>query len=161
MFGILLPSTTNETRLADSLLASNGRTVLVPSTSSGWDQGGAGAPRQDWRPVRLGADPPLPLVDLRSRVTEAVLAACGVPVELVQRADGTALRESWRQFVQASVGALTANLAVELADKLETAVEWDLRPLGAAPLAERARTFRGLVAAGMDAERAARIAGLD
>ena len=83
----------------------DGRVALVETTSAGWGEGMAVAPRQDWISHRFGANPPATLATLRSDSAEAVLAACGVPSALVNDADGTSQREAYRRFVMSSLGA--------------------------------------------------------
>ena len=45
---------------------------------------------KDWVLNRLGANPPKALVDMRDWGTLAVLAACGIPLELFSSTQGTA-----------------------------------------------------------------------
>ena len=110
----------NISALQADINALKGANLLVPSTSGGWDQGAAAAPREDWQPRRLGANPPAPLVDLRSGVGEHVIAACGVPPSMLGRSDGTLARESWRQFLHGSVRPVAEMVAEQLAEKLDT-----------------------------------------
>ena len=143
-----------------------GRTALVETTRGGWGEGDPARPWGDWRPQRIGAAPPAPLVNLRSESARAVLAATGVPPELaIGGADATSARESWRRFLHGSVQPLAALLASELADKLDTpglALSFDA--LFASDLMGRARAYRSLVGNGAgpglaDAD-ARRLAGL-
>ena len=97
--GTLIPIPANAsdtTELQEQLARLRGKIALVPTTAAGWDTGGrAGAPRSDWRAERLGANPPSVLDMLRSSSAKHVLAACGLPVELVEcpvRAPGPARR---------------------------------------------------------------------
>ena len=61
--------------------AMRGGIRLPPSTANNWNQGAVqgGAPRTDWRPLRIGADPSDTLRGLRSDTARDILAACGVP----------------------------------------------------------------------------------
>ena len=95
-----------------------GNTAMVPSLTGGMEQGpGSGANRQDWKPVRFGADPPEALNDIRTATGRAILAACGVPPSLADpgNAAGQALREALRQFLHLSILPLAAGVAFELA----------------------------------------------
>ena len=96
-----------------------GGTALVETTAAGWGDKG-GAPQADWRPRRLGADPP----DLAGRHPHAasrstVLALCGVPPALATDADGTAQRESWRRFLHGTVSPVARLVEAELREKLD------------------------------------------
>ena len=99
-------------------------------------------------------------VSLRTAAGEAVLSACGVPVSLVTDADGTSQREAWRRFVMASVEPLLAIAGDEIAAKLDMRVSFDLSRLWAHDLAGRASSFKAMVTAGMEIERAASLSGL-
>ena len=140
-----------------------GKTALVPTTSGGWGDAdeapGRGA--VDWAVRRLGAAPGAPLVSLRDGAAMAILAACGVPVELVSGGDGTALREAWRRFLHSTVQPLAGVVAVELARKLDTpGLALSFEGLFASDLSGRARAFQSLVGGGMEPARAAGLAGL-
>ena len=63
-----------------------GQLALVESTSSGWGDGSQGAPRRDLEQKRIGANPPAVLATLRSDAALQVLALCGVPTSLLERA---------------------------------------------------------------------------
>ena len=145
------------------ITALRGKTALVPTMVGGWGDDAEG-PRQgtrDWDVRRLGAAPGAPLVSLRDGAAWAILAACGVPVELVGGGDGTSLREAWRRFLHSTVQPLGDILAVELARKLDTpglALSFD--GLFASDLSGRARAFQSLVGGGMEPARAAGLAGL-
>ena len=64
--------------------------------------------------------PPTALVQLKDSAANGVLAACGVPITLLTKSDGTALREAWRQFLHASVAPLALTVASALSGKLES-----------------------------------------
>ena len=140
-----------------------GRTALVESMASGWGSGldRADAPRADWHPVRLGAKPAETLPPLRSQVTETLLAAAGVPVSIVSRADGTLAREEYRRFLHSTIQPVGEVIAGELAEKLDTpGLTFDFAALGAADIQGRVRAFQGLVLAGVDVSKAAQLTGL-
>ena len=146
--------------LKADMAAAKGRTLLAETTSAGWGEGRQAAPLADYKPQRFAAAVPDSSVALRTAASMAVLAACGVPVSLVVDADGTSQREAWRRFVMGSVEPLLKLVAMEAADKLETRVEFDLSSLWAHDLAGRASSFKAMVTAGMEIERAVALSGL-
>ena len=150
----------NLTGLKDTLGKLRGKLVTVETTAAGWGDGRPAAPREDWQAKRIGFNAPDSLRNLRSESGKAVLAACGVPVELVALADGTGQREAYRRWLFGSVLPLARILERELSTKLETDVRLDFSELMASDLAGRARAFQSMVGAGMDLERAAALAGL-
>ncbi len=157
--GYLIPVPKVDDTLQGDINKLKGKSVLVASTSGGWDQGQA--PKGDFEPRRLGFDPPTTIDPLRDGVSRSILAACGIPTALLGRADGTLLRESYRQFVHATVAPTTKLIIGELRNKLDTpdlALGFD--ELGAADVAGRARAFNSLIQGGMSTEDAARVTGL-
>ncbi len=158
---IALPSTANTESFKRNLGQLGGRVLLVPTTTSGWEAGPDNRPRYDWRPERLGASPPDSLVQLRDRTAHHVLAACGVPTELIERADGTGLREAWRQFLFGTLAPVGRLVQAELVDKLDAAgLHLDWQELRASDLTGRARAFQSMVGGGMKPAKAASLAGL-
>lgn len=137
-----------------------GRTALVETTASGWGAGRADAPTSDWRPRRIGPDYPTSVVELRRDVGRTVVAACGVPLALVEGADAQGLRESWRLFLHGGVAPLARLVEGELSAKLGRDVQLDFTALYAADVQGRARAFQSLTGGGMDVARAAALAGL-
>ena len=147
-------------QLKADIAAAKGRPVLVETTAAGYGEGRQAAPQNDWKPQRIGASPPVTLPTLRTDAGLSVLSACGVPVSLVTDADGTSQREAWRRFVMGAVEPLLGIVAQEVEAKLETRVTFDLSSLWAHDLAGRASSFKAMVTAGMEVERAAGLAGL-
>ena len=147
-----------------------GRTSVSETTAGAWGLPGGPevAPRQDLRPVRVGAyagefgaQAGAVLRELRGDVAAAVLAACGVPPELYRPGSGADAREGWRRFVTATVEPLAAALTVEIRRALDPRMRIDPEPLTAAlDLASRARAFRSLVDGGMDVAQAATASGV-
>lgn len=137
-----------------------GKTALVETTAAGWGEGRTAAPRQDWKPQRLGADWPASTPLVYSAAQLSVLAACGVPVELVQAADGTGQREAWRRCLHGTIQPLGRIVAEELSRVYRRPVTLDFEALAASDIAGRARAFQSMVAAGMEAGAAAAAAGL-
>ena len=142
------------------LAAARGRTILAETTAAAWGDGKAAAPQADYRPQRFGAMVPDSSVSLRTAAGEAVLSACAVPVSLVTDADGTSQREAWRRFVMGSVEPLLGIVGEEIERKLEVRVSFDLSALWAHDLSGRASSFKSMVTAGMEIDRAASLSGL-
>ena len=164
--GTLLPvpedgEEANLAKLKATIAALAGRLAIVETTSAGWGDGPSAAPKKDWTPQRVGFDAPDTLRTLRSDSARSVLAACGVPVELVAASEGTGQREAYRRFLFGSVLPVARLVESELRDKLEAeALRFDFSELMAGDLAGRARAFQSMVGAGMALERAAALAGL-
>ena len=138
-----------------------GSAVLVESTRNMGEGMPVGAASKDWVPNRLGANPPDALVDLSDRATLVVLAACGIPPELMSgRGQGTVAREAFRRFLHATVTQLVASKAAEAAHKLDTLALTDAKGLHAVDVQGRARAFQSMVCGGMEIERAAALSGL-
>ena len=112
------------------------------------------------RAKRLGANPPAALVNLAANASNEVHAACGVNPADFTAAQGTAGREAYRQVPHALIAPLGLLVASELTDKLAGPVAFDWAELRAVDIASRARAFQSMVGAGMDAAKAAAIAGL-
>ena len=120
-----------------------GRVGLVETTAGGYGEGRVAAPGEDWRPRRIGADPPATLPALRDAVESTVLSCCGIPPDLAR--PGGRSRESFRQWVAASVGPLARLVEHELSRALDVAVSLTFTRLAAADVAGRARAYRSLV----------------
>ena len=147
--------------LKTQLGALKGKTALVPSQSKDWasDQGGQTA-GSEWKPRRFGADPPEQMDIIRNSTAMQILAACGVPVSLLQRADGTALRESWRQFLVAAINPVSELVKSELSNKLDSKINLDFTALRASDISGRARAFGVLVGNGVSIADAMVTSGL-
>ena len=137
----------------------NGSTMLVETVAGGWGEGRSSAPSRDWQLSRLGPNPPSNEIQAWVAVTDATLAACGVPVELVRLADGVGQREAWRRFIFASVIPQARLLEAEIG-RLGIGVGLSFDALAASDIAGRARAFQSLVGAGMDTDDAAAVTGL-
>lgn len=146
--------------LKSDLRTARGKALLLETTAAGWGEGMSAAPRRDWTKSRMGPDPPDGLTKAMRQGFEEILASCGVPVALFSASDGTAQRESYRRFYSATVEPLAGCLARELSDKLETDIKLGFSGRFAADLSGRARAFQSMVGAGMDAAKAAGLAGL-
>ena len=148
--------------LRNTLKTIKGKTALVETTSGGYGEGMNTAPRKDFQPVRLGANPPQSLRELREDVAHSILQACGIPLSLVsERGDGAARREAWRQFLHASVSPVARTVEAELSEKLETPVSLNFDRLFASDIASKARAAASLAKAGVEIDEALRMAGLE
>ena len=147
--------------LKNDIRTLSGNVALVESQARGWaGDGQATRPMSDWRPQRIGADPPAALVSQEERASMEVYAACGVPPALFAIGEGTAQRESYRRFLHGTVAPLARIVAAELSAKLDGDVVLNFDSLFAADLSGRARAFQSLVSGGMAPDRAAGLAGL-
>ena len=141
-----------------------GRLAFVETVAAGWGEGKAAAPASDWKPRRLGADPPAALGLLRAAVEATVLGLLGIPPGLADAsADGTAQRESYRRWLHGSVQPLARLVEHELSSKLDTEARLSFRRLEAGDMAGWARAWRGFVGkeASMPDAEARRLAGLE
>lgn len=148
------------TALKGDLKTLAGRNALLESTAGGWGQGPSAAPVRDWQPTRIGPEPPSAMVELRRDAALMVLAAAGVPVELVSGADAGGSREAWRRFLHSTIQPLGEGVAEELRLKTGRRVAVDFDGLMASDLSGRARAFQSMVGGGMDVAKAAALAGL-
>lgn len=141
-----------------------GSVALVETMAGGHGDRG-GRPDADWKPHRIGANPPSALNEIRTAAALSIFGACGVPPSLFMLpADGTGQREAWRRFLHGSVSPVAKIVQAELRLKLEIPdLSLAFDDLYAADLSGRARAWRSLVGkeAAMDADKAARLAGLD
>ena len=140
--------------------AARGKALTLETTASGWaDKTTAPPPGRDWKPSRLGPQPPEAMVRLADAAFARMLAACGCSPALFDDSDGTAKREAQRQFFLGTVQPIAAILEYELRLRLEADVSlrFDLYNVD---LAGRAQAFQKLVAGGMDAAKAAAVSGL-
>ena len=149
--------------LTAAIADAKGATLLPETTAGGWSDA-KGAPRKDWEPSRLGADPPMALVTLRQHVGSSVLACFGVPAPLGPAGitDGTAAREGMRRLWTTTIVPLAAVIGEELTRVLEQPVTLDYgRPSGMADLAARARAVGALAKAGVELPDALLLTGWD
>ena len=146
-------------KLEDKLPALKGRTVLGETMQQGWGDGTGGAPAQDWRPARIGPDPSGVTFQLREQISATVLAACGVPVELIRHSEGGGAREAWRRFLHGTIGPVGAVVGAEARRALGSDGRVNFDALFASDLAGRARAYQSLTGAGMDAALAREVCG--
>ena len=134
-----------------------GKAALVQTGDWGGNESNG---RMVLKPERLGPEPTAAMVELFKVSREDVLSACGVNPALVMDAQGTAMREAYRQFLFGTVAPLGRMVAGELSAKLDTAVSLDWEELRASDIAGRARAFGVMVSNGMDLAKAAGLSGL-
>ena len=129
--------------------------------SGDWGDVGAGRPRGDWRPIRLGADPPEALIQLAEFSSREVLSCLGIPVGLMDGSTpGAAQREAFRRFAFSTLLGMSRVVEAELTAKLETPIRLDFGGLMAADVVGKARAAGSLVKAGVEVERALSLVGL-
>lgn len=149
--------------LVGQLRALKGKTMLVRSTLS-MRVGDAATqqPYRDWVPQRYGMAPPEVLAELRRDVRDTVLASCGIPPALIERAASDAAgREVWRAFVVGTLEPLGALMLEELEAKNPQGWEIDwhrVLPRDTATMASAARSLREV---GVGREAALRLAGFE
>ena len=133
--------------------------MLVETTAAGWGDGKGSSPLTDWKPNRLGPNPPASVDAIRKGTFGEMLAACGCPPSLFTDADGTSQREALRRWHLGTVIPIAGMIEDELSEKLNTPVKlsFDKYPLD---LAGRAQAFQKMVAGGMDVSKAAVVSGL-
>ena len=147
--------------LTEAIRTAKGRTLLPETTSGGYGDR-QGAPGRDWKPERLGADPPMAMVTLRTAVENTVLSCFGIPSPLGPAGitDGTAAREAARRLWTLTIQPLGAMIAEELTRVLERPVALEYgRPSGLADLAARARAVGALAKAGVSTDDAMVLTG--
>ena len=146
--------------LKTDISAAKGKALLVETVASAWGEGKGAAPAADWKPSRLGANPPASLVTLSKDAHMRVLGACGASPALFDDSDGTSKREALRQFHMGTVRPLARLLEHELSARFDTPVKlaFDGYPRD---MVSRAQVFAKLIAAeGVSVEKALEIAGL-
>ena len=149
--------------LRSTLKDLKGKTAILESTRSMAPSMGS-APPSDWKPQRLGANPPETLVELRYAALASLLAVMGVSPALAGVTNTAvapaASREAWRQFLHGTVQPAARLVAAEASRKLGIDVEFNFDRLFASDLQGRARAFQSMVTGGMDVTKAASLSGL-
>ena len=143
-------------KLSQAISTARGRVLMPESTAAGWGDR-QGAPRRDWDPVRLGPNPPSPLVSLRQHVESSVLGCFGIPAALSPSAttDGTAHREAIRRLWTTTISPISALIGEELSRVLEQEVTVQHGQAGGlTDVASRARAVKGLLDAGISRDEA-------
>ena len=138
-----------------------GQAAFVETTAGGMGQGAAASPQSDWKQMRIGAQF-APQTEGMFRASQlAVVAACGIPVELLTAADGTGQREAWRRALWGTIAPLGRLVEAQLTKVAKGPVRLSFRALMASDIASRARSYMQLKSAGMSDADAARHSGLD
>ena len=159
---IAVPQGVDVANLQADLRELKGNLALLPTTASGYGAGFQAAPRGDYDVQRIGANPPMAAVELRKGVSQAVLAACGVPPALGGGDGGSAteMRESFRQFLHASVDPIARRVARQVKAAFDTDFGFSFDRLFASDLSGRARAFQSMVGGGLPVDEAALVAHL-
>ena len=158
--GRLLPvPDPSDENLKDALLKLQGKALLVEQSELGLAGEGQQA-RVRWMPKRIGPEPNEATLTARDGLERSLLQAAGIPPGLVSpSATANASREALRQFLWLTINPIVALISEEL-ERLGLDPKIDLSQLNASDLAGRARAFKQLTEAGLDAEDARRLAGL-
>ncbi|MYD85300.1 MAG: phage portal protein [Acidobacteria bacterium] len=138
-------------------MLSDGGIVVLPGESTR-----AGLPNQV-QAARIGVadirpDPADGLVTTRVQARDELLAAMGVPRELITGATGPAAREAYRRFAALAIEPAARVLAQALSTALETGVTLSTAALMAADVPARARALKGLKDAGLSLAEAREVA---
>ena len=158
--GYLLPIPTagddpSVENLKADLKTLEGKTAVVETTSGGFGEGRLAAPAQDYVPKRIGPNPPATMADIMRMNQYSLLAAIGVPVELVTASDGTGQREAWRRCLHGTIQPLGVVISSELSRVFQRDVQLSFDRLMASDIQGRARAFQSMVAGGMSLQEAA------
>ena len=147
--------------LKSDVAKAKGNALLVETTAGGWQEGRASAPQSDWKAMRLGPAPPEAFGKVAQASFNRFLAAAGVPPGLfAEGADGTAMRESLRQWHMGVVRPMARGLEAEMTDKFGVPVglKFDSYPMD---MAGRAGAFAKLAAVeGVSPELALELSGM-
>ena len=154
-----VPAAANTDALRDAIAGLKGRTALGETTAAGWGAGQTAAPGKDWQPARIGPSPDGATILLREQAAATVLAACGVPVELIRHSEAAGAREAWRRFLHGTIAPVGRLVALEARRALGASGAISFDALFASDLAGRARAYQSLKGAGMDSAMAREICG--
>ena len=160
------PTNNATAALAGDIKGARGRTVLVPTMAGGWGDGTAETRGMagDYSVRRYGINPPQWLIELRSRAERSVLAAAGVPPDLIEGTDAASSRESMRRYLHGTLAPHGELVADELGAALGVVgLSLNFDRLYAADIQGRARAYRSLTGTegNLPSDVAARLAGLD
>ena len=157
-----VPDLERSAAVADALPGLRGAAVLGETMAGGWEEGQARAPSgQDWQTVRVGPDPPDGQRQLREAASVALLAAAGVPADLIFPTSAGDTREAWRRFLFSTIAPVGRVVGDETRRVLGGSGRVDFAALQASDLQGRSRAFRQLTEAGMSTGDARRICGFD
>lgn len=166
--GALIPVPVNPTdaefdAVKSDFNAMHGNNLFVESMRTGWgdaDQRGVSS-RGDWEPNAVGPRPDANMVTLLVEHRRAVLAACGVPPEILGGAEGAGRREAFRQFVYGTLLPLGIIVEREVRHKYGETIRISWDRLRAGDVAGRARAYNSLTgeAGAMDPAKAEALVG--
>ena len=138
-----------------------GNVGLIHSQAAAYDSRGQAGGSADWTPRRFGANIPETNIQARREVALDIVAALGIPPAMLSATTGTAAQESYRQFALTTLQPFGNILAHELADKLERpGLMMRFDRVAASDIVRRATGYGKLIEAGVDRERAGRLAGV-
>ena len=158
---ISVPNVESSGDLQDDLRKMKGNITLAETVSGEWGAGSRPSGSGGYAPMRLGANPPDSLVNLRNSTASEVLAAAGVPISLIAGGDGAAAREGFRQFLVGTIQPVAKIIVEQLRTALDTPnLEMEFSDLTATDIAARARAFKAMVETGLEIEKAAALSGL-
>ena len=115
---------------------------------------------KEWEQQRIGADPPAAMVMDAEKLHNRVLQSYGVPGSLFVGST-TAGREAWRFFIQSAVRPQLRIFAEEMSSVIGKSVRFSWGELESAELQSKARAFKAFTDGGMDAEKAAKVVGVE
>lgn len=142
--------------------AARGKPVLVESTRTGATLNRAAIPQDDWKPRRVGANPPESVVELRRDAEKSILRSCGIPEALYESSGATSGQQAWRQFLHATLIPFVLRVQGQLRESLDLPeLRLKMTRLTRTDVAHQSRVVSGLVKANVPLEQAMRIAGLD
>ena len=146
-------------KLRTDLAGAKGQTLLVESTSGGWESGPQSAPKSDWVQRRIGAHPPSALIELRRDAERSILRACGIGAGLFDSGERTS-QQAWRQYLRATLMPFARRVERELSEKLDLEIRLDLSHLTSTDALPQSRVVKTLTDAGVELSQAMKIAGL-
>ena len=139
-----------------------GGVVILPAAMASISYLGGQESSSRWLPQELKPNPSSGHVDLRTRTSQDLLAAVGIPPVLFDVAgDGTARREAYRQLTFTVLEPWGRLVSDELSRKLEMPIHLDFARLHGADLATRGRALKQLVESGVPLDEALNIVGLN
>ena len=146
--------------MREDLSTLGGKQAFVETTAGGYGQGRAAAPSGDYSVKVLGPAVNAGITDLYKASQLSVLACLGVPIELVQRADGTGMRESIRRLHANVLTPFAKVLGHELSKVARGPVTVKFPLASSAEVQGLARAWSSLVKAGMNPDEALIATGL-
>ena len=162
--GNLLPvpieggSTTLDDLKAD--IRTLGGSIATVENQSEWNGDGPPPPQGNWKPVRLGADPPRALVELAENASREIYAAVGIPYSLVVDGQGVGQRESYRRMLHSTIAPIARIAEAELSEKTGVEIRLSFEALFGGDLAAKSRAVSSLTSSGVELERALVLVGL-